>query len=285
MNQNLEVLDIRTVHHMFEQIKTCIENLQSAHRKQLAVLKKDLQSTDGKSLSELKKEVSAHTQQELNKMSTKLKEDMQKQLCSKIDREISSAMEFYNKQVEELQCQLNDQKLKQQISANVICYSNQLIEDLAARLDSVELNQAKKQAILTGLDFSDKKADRNAQITSFFEDTLEISAEIEDSYTLGTKSPKPVVITFASVLEKNRIFEVKGLLKDIENGHGAAIYLNEYLPQSINEKRRREKEIIKMAKKDPSIKTDPEFLYLGLFCHFDYFLFSSSLFVDALWKI
>ena len=63
---------------------------------------------------------------------------------------------------------------------------------------------------------------------------------------------RPVVIAFSSAAEKYKVFHIKGRLNDYTGNQGSKIYLNEYLPPHANEKKRRERDLRKTAKDNPS---------------------------------
>ena len=70
------------------------------------------------------------------------------------------------------------------------------------------------------------------------------------SYLLGDRSPRRLVIIFASAAHKYAVFEHKNILKDYEGENGSKIYLNEYLPSVLNETRKRHQDIIQQCKEN-----------------------------------
>ena len=55
-------------------------------------------------------------------------------------------------------------------------------------------------------------------------------------------------MVFENISDRNEILERKSALRFYENEHKQGIFLNEYLPQSVNEKRRRERDITSIVK-------------------------------------
>ena len=102
--------------------------------------------------------------------------------------------------------------------------------------------------ILSGLSFSDKKGDRKEQLQDFFSNTMSLDVCVEDSYMLGKLAPRPIVITLNTYSEKRQIMEKKAVLRHYEGEKGCNIYINDYIPAHENERRKRERDIIKTAK-------------------------------------
>ena len=66
---------------------------------------------------------------------------------------------------------------------------------------------------------------------------------IDDAYRLSNRQDGkgPIVITFVSVNEKDRVFEQKSKLKKMKSDETSGVYLNHYLVPQENEKRKRER--------------------------------------------
>ena len=143
------------------------------------------------------------------------------------------------------QSRSNTKKDKTRLIADLLQQSYDLIADLTKRMDMADLNTAKRSGILTGLCFSDKKHERNLQIQELFYEELNVTVEIEDTYCLGERELPPVVIVFESVSMKRRVFENKAKLNQLSGYKGRKIYLNNYLPTSVNEQKKRERQIVK----------------------------------------
>ena len=132
----------------------------------------------------------------------------------------------------------------------VLHYNHQIIGDLTRRLDQVELNQVKRAAVLTGMRLMSKKKDRIQQLKEFFQETMQVSVEIDDCYFIGENDPKTAVIIFESLRQKHLVYEHKQILQEYEGENGSAIYINDYLPAAQNEKNRRQRDVIQGAKSD-----------------------------------
>ena len=69
-------------------------------------------------------------------------------------------------------------------------------------------------------------------------------------YQMGSHDPKPIVIIFNTSEDKKAVFQQKHRLKSYRNKNGDGYFINDYLPAKINEKKRREREIIKTVKSE-----------------------------------
>ena len=190
--------------------------------------------------------------------------DEKRILKDEMERDIQQAFEQYENRIQKLEMQLKDQKLKTKIMGDLIHHQELITGDLTRRMDNVELALAKKSAILTGLNFSDDKKQLITQLHEFFIEALNASATIEDAYTMGEKTPKPVVIQFATQEGKSNIFRNKSALKNIFGENQRKVYLNDYLPGGISDKKRRERDIIKTNNQAGDSKVEMEKVKGGL---------------------
>ena len=230
--ENLQVLDVRTVCEMFRRMKKDIQDLKEEQVEQLKMAKINVEKTIG---------------------DTKIS----------IERDVNTSIKDQQKEIDELQDKIKQLNFKNQILIGAFQQSQEIVQDMADRLDTIELNNAKKAAILSGLHFSETKKDRMAEIQHFLETGLGINVDVDDSYLLGDSRPRQCVIIFSSVAHKNRAFEVKSELRHLEAEDGAQIYLNSYLPAAVNEKKARERDII-ADMKETSPKTNIEHTAKGL---------------------
>ena len=152
------------------------------------------------------------------------------------DTDIQRAMDLQEDKVTKLRKEVEDQKRKGKLMADLIQRNYHIMQDMARRLDMSELNAAKRSCMLTGLDLSQNKGERNKQIAAFIEDTMSLEVAIQDSYFIGEKVPKPTVIVFDNIKDKQNVWESKARLKDYTGFQKAKIIISEYLPQSANEK-------------------------------------------------
>ena len=173
----------------------------------------------------------------------------------KIEEELNSAMSLQDTTIEKMKKEIQDLKRKSKLTEEVIQYNTCIISDLASKLDNVELNNTKRMAVLTGLQTPDKKKDYKEKVCDFMAENFQAYEVIEDVYKIGFKQPRPLVITFISSVEKEKIFQQKGKLKDLVVDK--PIYLNHYITAAENEKRKRQRYIVsEMKKKDTTVEVE-----------------------------
>ena len=116
------------------------------------------------------------------------------------------------------------------------------MKDVTQRLDNLELNNAKRAVVLTGYHTEGNRDEVLSQLYEFLSTQLHLSnITIDDFFTMGIVSPKPVVMYFQNMEDKRVIMQMKSCLKDSPTGNNC--FINDYLPASMQEKRRREKDI------------------------------------------
>ena len=248
--ESLQVLDVRTVLSLYDKVKTVFRDYKDQQADELDRLQKQIDKAATQNRTGFAKEV--------DKASTKIKME--------VEKDVQKAMNEYEERIKTLEESLDRQKATNNIHAQLLIHNHSIIEDLAGRLDKIEISNARRSAVLTGLTFSTKKEDRNCEIESFIEETLGVSVSVEDSYFLGSADNKPVVIIFENLKDKNRVFVEKEKLQHFEGKNGKSIYLNSYLPAQLNEKKHREREVAKQAKEaNPkvTVEHDPAGVKIG----------------------
>ena len=189
--------------------------------------------------------------------------EMKENIKSEMEQDINKAMQDYEKRITALECQLRTANRKAKLSDDILQYNAIVLDDLTKRMDSLELSNARKMAILSGFEADGKKDKRAAELLDFFHHELEAYTRIEDSYQIGVSIPKPIIITFQTLEDKEAVFANKSKLKDCTLSN--RIYLNHYLPANENEKRKRERQIRKDNKALPEKeKVDIEYARGGL---------------------
>ena len=207
----------------------------------------------------LKSEWSANTKEEqLEKLRLQVSENVKKQ--------INEAMTAYEEKITRLEQNLRAADRKTQLMSDILQYNEVVMQDITKRLDSLELANARRMAILTGVSLvGTKKQDRIRELTNFFRTELEVYSRVEDTYKLGAAENSPIVICFQSYEDKEAAFAVKNKLKDLTKDQERNIYLNHYLPAQENEKRKRERKIIADLKKsEENQKPEAEYTKGGL---------------------
>ena len=209
--ENLQVIDLRTVHGMLQSVSSEIEGIKHAPTPDLELFK-----------TSLKKEV---------------------------EEDVNKIVNIQEEEIAKLRSELDQVKKRAQLSEEVIKYNALVMNDVTKRLDNVELNNVKRMAILSGVTTSTKKHECKQEVIELFQKYLYEQADIDDVYHMGSKEPRPIVITFSSVSAKEKIFAVKTRLKTAKDDTQADIYLNHYITSAENDKRKRERQIISENKK------------------------------------
>ena len=136
----------------------------------------------------------------------------------------------------------------QNIILTGICQSQkEEICELSQKVEMLELNSSKKMAIMSGYelpqnpDFS--KEDNIKRLEKVIRESMDINVNIDDYFHIGSNKPRPIVMEFQSAKEKRLVLSLKQNLKDFKSKAGRKIFINDYVPISIQEKRRRERKI------------------------------------------
>ena len=213
--ENSQLMDIRTVVAMLEKSKQEI-------------------------LLEIKKD-GMHQQQPIE-----ITAEQKMQIQDEVTKHFDDRVVQCEKQIENLNAELKLSRHREYIMAGIMQGMSYSMGDLAQRLENLEINAAKKACMVTGLSTSsDKKADIKNDVLCFFDECLGLQMEIEDAYTLGNRQPKPVVVIFYTSKDRDLVFKYKSLLKNVENEEKKPIYITEYQPIAVQEKKARERHIIK----------------------------------------
>ena len=156
--------------------------------------------------------------------------------------QLDQVFESEKKNIADNTIQIKTNSMKMDVMVQVMDRFETTLNEITARVDNLELNNAKRAIVLTGLHTSGKRDEILNQLYTFLQEELDTpDVLIDDFFTMGLTSPKPVVIYFQNMAEKRIIMQRKSLLKDSSNA--SACYINDYLPSAAQEKKRREKDI------------------------------------------
>ena len=227
--ENRTVLDLRSVVEISKRVK-------------------DLKLEKDNDLKTLKCEMQKEMKKEVDKLERHFKKEA--------EESVQKAVTMQEETIKKLEAELKSQKAKVHRLEDVLYFNSQITQDVVRRLDQMEISNAKRMAILTGLSFSEKKKDLILQLKRLFQDELHMHIGIEDAYRLGEGVIPPIVIIFETAGDKHAIFSAKKALGRIKGDKGASVYLNDYLPAPMNEKKRRERDITKEYKADKDDKTE-----------------------------
>ena len=142
------------------------------------------------------------------------------------------------------------------------------IQDLTTRVENLEVNNSKRMISITGLKLvGENKRDQIDYLAVFFENNLGLTVALEDCFTIGSNKKSPICVILQTMGDKRLIMSCKKLVKDVRGDFGK-IYINDYLPPTTQEKRRRERDVIKMfTPQDPSDEMKVKYTKSGLQVH------------------
>ena len=199
------------------------------------------------SIKALRNDIAAEIRTETTKIRTDINEDLKKwkneyfqEVKEVVDQQISD-----HTQVKELKAEVAYWKIKAETLTEVCERFNTEMTDLTTRLETIELNSAKKKAIITGVPLPDEKdKDVNiAALSEFLSKTLGVPVTVDDYFMIGEGPIRPIVIIFPTLEEKRKVMYHKTNLKDVRI-QGSKIFINDYLPPAALEKRKKDQFIV-----------------------------------------
>ena len=199
----------------------------------------------------------------------KMKEEFTDSLKTQLDsfkHDCITQAEEAAKKICQQKCESTDLWKKKSEILTQVCSRMQVeIDDLTTRVENLELNNSKKMVIVTGLQLQGKyKSDKRNHMQSFIDTELMVKAQVDDLFELASGNPKPVVVIFQTIQEKLEVMAAKSSLQGVDYD-GRAVYTNDYLPPHTQERRRRERDVIKeMTPEDPQIPFEYSYTREGL---------------------
>ena len=159
---------------------------------------------------------------------------------------LNSNFQKHEQQFDKVVAELNYFRHKSNVLTEVVQRIHTDMGEITQRLENLEINNAKKCVTLTGLKLTEKREDRIPQVKYFFLEKMGIDADVDDGYPLGGNiMAKTIVIVFQTLEGRNEIFYNKKILSGLLNSEDREYYINEYYPAATNERKRRERDIIK----------------------------------------
>ena len=157
-----------------------------------------------------------------------------------VQPELKKAMESQEENMVKMQKELDYYKKKSSAMVGVIDNLNMTVNDLAQKLENVEMSQAKTSVTISGLRLPRRKKHENVlQVLGFIYEQLGLEVNVDDAYPIGGENTSTWVVVFQTMNDKRLVMQNKSIL------NGTNFFINEYYPASINEKKRREKDIIR----------------------------------------
>ena len=230
---NPQIMGIVSVKEMFEDLRKKMEDGMSALNGQITELKK------------------LQTGQVSDQVIEQFKSDMAaaNELMIEGDR----------KEMVKMKEDLKHFKFRNRALTNIVDNMAQEITELRHRLENVELNGCRNAVTLTGLYLnSNKKNDQILEIESFMDENVGVHVNVEDFYRVGVQEPKMTVIYFQTSQQKRDVLHFKSYLKGLKNRDGKPLFINEYVPAAIQERRKRDRDIFDI---NNSLETPVEVKY------------------------
>ena len=205
-------------------------------------------TTIAEMFKQLQKEV-GEMRQELKDIKSEKNEQVSEEIIGKcMDKlkETASGENFSDKkELNKLRDDLKHFKFRNRALVDTVDRMNNEIEDLRSRLENVEINTSRKAVTISGLHVnSTRKYEMAKEVEEFIDKELGVYTVVEDIYKMGVAEPKMLVVHFQSMQHKNDVMHFKSHLRFTRNRHGRKYYINEYLPITTQERKKRERQII-----------------------------------------
>ena len=211
---NPQSINLANVMEMFREIKN---DIAAARKESKQHIKKEIKEVKKQSVQDIKKLLDKHELQ----------------------------------QVKSVKAELDYWKIRSETLSEVCNRMSGEIADLTTRIDNLEMNNAKKMVIISGLSMdkiTDKK-DGLFFLNNFLDQAIQVQVRIDDYFMLGSGSVKSVVLIFQTIEDKLMVLHYKSLLNETNYPGGKNIYINDYLPPTALDKRRREQDIVNSENK------------------------------------
>ena len=123
------------------------------------------------------------------------------------------------------------------------------LADVQGKIESLELNNSKKCATILNLGLkSTNKRDKLNELFEFLHTNTGVQVGLDDVYETGNSIPPTLNVVFQTIEDKRLLFENKKYLKNYQNDDGTKVYINDHLPLTIAEKKKRDREIVQYNK-------------------------------------
>ena len=176
-------------------------------------------------------------------------------------RDIERAVERHDADITETNNQCVQMTKRESILIGTLNRVTQRFDEAMQRIEKLETINAKRMLTITG--FYAKKDDRKAarqQLYAFFNNDMQIEVYIEDFYFLGSNQPPNIVITLQSSEQKQQVFRNIGKIKSYVNRDGKKLIFQDFLTSQQNEARKRKNAIIKENEaRDDALQAEVEF--------------------------
>ena len=179
------------------------------------------------------------------KMFKKIQDDKGDEIKKVIEEELQKRPKEDVTKLEQIEEELKWSRKRERIMARTVQRMHDITLELATKIDNLEINNAKRCITIAGFEVRGKKDAIIQQIERFLFDDLGVDAQVEDTYPLNTSSPPTRVVVLTNQKDKHRIMKSKSVLKDYELDQ--PIYINDFQPSALAERKRWEKELNKIC--------------------------------------
>ena len=137
------------------------------------------------------------------------------------------------------------QKKYDKTLSGIVIRMHDEIGELRSKVEELEMDKCRNTMVLSGFVTDSNGRELREEMEVFFSQELTTEVDIVSFYKIGQQEPRPIVFSVDNSLQKRELMNNKSKLKEIENINGGLFYLNNYFPAAVNERRRREREIMK----------------------------------------
>ena len=162
--------------------------------------------------------------------------------------------------IRELRKEVTQYKKKTEVLTSVVESLGNNQTEITNRLDMMELRGMKNSIVINGLRTDNKTLKCVEQVRQFISQELEEEVTITDCFKLGMGERKPVVIAVQSFMQKTMLYQAMDKYRKYceEAEVDQEVYMSDYLPAEMKERRRREREIFRANENNTSTKIDME---------------------------
>ena len=180
---------------------------------------------------------------EIDELKGKPSDELKEQCAEYVFDQMSSTISEQEKKIEKLQQEVGHFRYKTKVLTEVVQRMHTDNEDIAQKIENLEMSNSRRQATITGFYASNEKDKCIQQLQELLFKALQLDIQLEDAYPIGFGKQKTYVMVFLSIADKRAVLENKSMLKYYSSQR---IYINEHYPTATNERKRRERDIVKV---------------------------------------
>ena len=231
---NPSVMSILSIKEMFEEI-----------RKEMKIDMLKIQTQMDELKQQKPREVS-------NRIIEKCKEEF--------DKIVEHSMSNQAGEVEKLKQDLKHYKYRNRALTDTVDRMAIEMAELRNRLDNVELSTCRNAITIVGLHLDNQEKIENIrEIESFIAENIGVHICVEDFYRSGNQDPRLIVVYLQSMQQKRDVLHFKSYLKGFKNRNGRPVFINDFIPANVQEKKKRDRDIFTIS---DSLPTPTEVSYI-----------------------